>query len=97
MSRDHILAILRRHASDLRGLGAARLFLFGSASRDQAGPESDVDLFFDFEDPRFSIIELIALQARISQLLGARADVMSRGSLHPRVRTSIEGSAVQVF
>jgi len=97
MSCDHILAILRRHANDLRRLGVTRLFLFGSASRDEAGPASDIDLFFDFEDPRFSIIELVALQERISQLLNARADVMSRGSLHPRARASIEGSAVQVF
>jgi predicted nucleotidyltransferase len=97
MTCDQILAILRRHANDLRRLGAARLFLFGSASRNDAGPESDVDLFFDFDDPRFSIIELVALQDRISQLLNARADVMSRGSLHPRARASIEGSAVRVF
>jgi predicted nucleotidyltransferase len=97
MSRDQILAILRRHSSDLRRLGAAQLFLFGSASRDEAGPQSDVDLFFDFDDPRFSLIELVALQERISQLLDARADVMSRGSLHPRARESIEQSAVRVF
>ncbi len=97
MNRDEILAILRRHASDLRRLGAERLFLFGSASRNEAGPESDVDLFFDFDDPGFSIVELVALQERIGQLLDARADVMSRGSLHPRMRDSIEGSSVQVF
>jgi predicted nucleotidyltransferase len=97
MNRDEILAILRRHASDLRRLGAERLFLFGSASRNEAGPESDVDLFFDFDDPGFSIVELVALQERIGQLLNARADVMSRGSLHRRVRASIEGSSVQVF
>jgi len=97
MSRDQILAILRRHAHDLRRLGASRLFLFGSASRNEAGPASDVDLFFDFDDPRFSIIELVALQERISQLLKTRADVMSRGSLHPRARASIEDSAVRVF
>lgn len=97
MDRDHILATLRRHAADLKRLGASRLFLFGSASRDEAGPSSDVDLFFDFDDPRFSLVELVYLQDRITDLLQARADVMSRGSIHPRLRASIEGSAVQVF
>jgi predicted nucleotidyltransferase len=97
MSCDQILAVLRRHAHDLRSLGAARLFLFGSASRNEAGSASDVDLFFDFDDPKFSIVELVALQQRISHLLDARADVMSRGSLHPRARASIERSAVRVF
>jgi predicted nucleotidyltransferase len=94
MDRDHILATLRRHTLDLRGLGISSLFLFGSAARNEAGPASDVDLFFDFDDPRFS---LVALQERIADLLHIRADVMSRGSIHPRLRASIEGSAVQVF
>ena len=54
-------------------------------------------VFFDFDAPRFSIIEFVALQDRISGLLCAPADVMSRGGIHPRLRPSIEGSAVQVF
>jgi predicted nucleotidyltransferase len=97
MTRDHILATLRGHATDLRRLGASSLFLFGSAARNEAGAASDVDLFFDFVDPRFSLVELVALQDRITELLHARADVMSRGSIHPRLRSSIEGSAVRVF
>ncbi len=97
MDRDQILAILRRHAGDLRRLGASRLFLFGSFARNEAGAGSDVDLFFDFDDPRFSLVELVALQDRIADLLQTRADVMSRGSIHPRLRASIEGSALQVF
>lgn len=97
MNRDQVLSILRRNAADLRGLGVSRLFLFGSASRNEAGPASDVDLFFDFDTPRFSLVELVALQDRISGLLHARADVMSRGSIHPQLRQSIEGSALQVF
>ena len=97
MDRDHILATLRSHAADLTRLGAMRLFLFGSASRNEAGPSSDVDLFFDFDDPRFSLVELVALQDRIGGLLDRPVDVMSRGSIHPKLRTSIEGSAIQVF
>ncbi len=97
MNRDDILATLRRHAPDLRRMGVSNLFLFGSAARDEAGPASDVDLFFDFDDPRFSLVELVALQQRIGDLLHVRADVMSRGSIHPRLRPAIEGSAVRVF
>ena len=97
MDRDQILSTLRNHAADLKRLGVSGLFLFGSAARDEHGPSSDVDLYFDFDDPRFSLIELVALKDRIGDLLHARADVMSRGSIHPRLRPSIEGSAVQVF
>ena len=97
MDREQILSTLRRHATELRRLGAARLYLFGSVARNEAGPASDVDLFFDFDAPKFSLVELVALQDRISALLRAPADVMSRGSIHPRLRQSIETSAVQVF
>lgn len=97
MERDQVLSTLRRHAADLKKLGASRLFLFGSVAKNQARADSDVDLFFDFDDPRFSLIELVALNERVAELLHVRADVMSRGSIHPRLRASIESSALQVF
>ena len=97
MSRDQILSILRDHAGDLRRLGVEQLFLFGSASRDQAGPHSDVDLFFDYDAPGFSLIELVALRDQISAHLQTPADVMSRASIHPRLRSAIESSALRVF
>ncbi len=97
MKRDQVLSVLRSHAADLKRLGAARLFLFGSVAKDEAHSASDVDLFFDFDDPCFSLIELVALNDRIAELLHAPADVMTRGSIHPRLRSSVEDSAVQVF
>jgi len=97
MDRDLILATLRRHADDLRRLGVSGLYLFGSAARNEAGHTSDVDLFFDFDNSRFSLVELVALQDRIGHLLHLRADVTSRGGLHPLLRQSIENSAIQVF
>lgn len=97
MERDQILSTLRRHSADLKGLGVSRLYLFGSVAKNEARPDSDVDLFFDFDDPHFSLVELVALNDRIAELLHARADVMSRGSIHPRLRPSIESAALQVF
>lgn len=97
MNRERIIATLRSNAVDLKRLGASTLFVFGSVARDEAGPLSDVDLFFDFEDARFSLVELVALRRRIGELVQAPVDVMSRGSIHPRLRAAIESSAVQVF
>ena len=97
MERDQVLSTLRRHSADLKRLGVSRLFLFGSVAKNKARRDSDVDLFFDFDDPGFSLIELVALNDHIAGLLHTRADVMSRGSIHPRLRSSIESSALQVF
>ena len=95
--RDHVLQSLRAREAALRRSGVTGLYLFGSMARDTAGPDSDVDLFFDYADPRFSMIELIDVQTQITAILGRRADVMTRGSLHPMLRDAIEASAIQVF
>ena len=97
MKRDVALFTLRAHEAELKTLGVERLYLFGSVARNQARADSDVDLFFDFKDPKFSLIELIGLQNRLGDLLSTTADVMTRGSLHPILRADIEQSAVQVF
>jgi predicted nucleotidyltransferase len=97
MTREDALTALRAHKAELKRLGVDRLYLFGSVARNEARTNSDVDLFFDFDNPKFSLIELISVQNRLSDLLPNPADVMTRGSLHPVLRAGIEQSAVQVF
>jgi predicted nucleotidyltransferase len=71
--------------------------LFGSVARQESKPDSDVDLFFDTNNPRFSLIELVDVQEKVSDILGAETDVMTRASLHPMLRTRIEAEALRVF
>jgi len=97
MDQETIVAELRRHADQLRGEGVAALYLFGSTARGEARRGSDVDLFFDYSDPKFSLIELVRVKDRVSAILGVEADVMTRDSLHPMLKERIEASAVRVF
>lgn len=97
MDRDHVIETLRAHEADLHRAGVARLYLFGSVSRGEARPDSDVDLFFDTDNPRFSLIELVDVQEKVSGILGTDADVMTRASLHPMLRPHIEAEALRVF
>jgi hypothetical protein len=97
IGRGEVLATLRDHSSELRSYGVSHLFLFGSVCRDETRAGSDVDLFFDFDDPRFSAIELLRLKDRVEHLLSRPVDLMTRSSLHPRLRHGIEQSALQVF
>jgi predicted nucleotidyltransferase len=97
MDRETAVTKLRRHAPALRAEGVAALYLFGSTSRDQAREASDVDLFFDYDDPKFSLIELVRVKDRVSAILGVRTDVMTRDSLHPMLKERIEASAIRVF
>ena len=97
MNREQVITALRGHEAELHRFGVSRLFLFGSVARNEAGPESDVDLFFDTDNPRFSLIELVDVQERVNAILGVASDVMTRASLHPMLRQRIEAEALRVF
>jgi hypothetical protein len=47
MRRDDVIAKLKETEPVLRGFGVAALYLFGSHARDEASPDSDVDVFID--------------------------------------------------
>jgi len=97
MDRAEALARLRAHQAELRALGVQHLYLFGSTACGEAGTASDVDLFFDHERGKLSLFGLMDVQARASEILGRKADVMTRESLHKTLRQRIEAWALQVF
>ena len=97
-TRDEVIAVLRAEAAAIRKLGATALYLFGSAARDEIGPDSDVDVFIDF-DPEgpFSFVELIGLQDLLKEKLQRDVDLTTRGGLHPRLKARIERSSIKVL
>ncbi len=97
MNRDDAISRLRRHEADLKRLGVERLFMFGSTARDEAKEDSDVDLFFDYEKGKFGLFELMDVKAYAASILGRKADIMTRDSLHKTLRRQIEATAVRVF
>ncbi len=97
MDRDEVIAKLRARQPELHRTGVAALFLFGSVAREEAKADSDIDLFFDTDNPRFSLIHLVDVHDKVASILGAETDVMTRASLHPMLRGRIEAEAVRVF
>ncbi len=63
----------------------------------EAKEDSDVDLFFDHEKGKLGLYELMDVKEYATSILGRKTDIMTRNSLHPRLRTRIEKSAVLVF
>jgi predicted nucleotidyltransferase len=97
MKRDEAITKLRQHEAKLRALGVEHLYLFGSTARNEARPDSDVDLFFDHPEGSLGLYELLDVKALTAEILGSKADIMTRRSLHRLLRPRIEASAVLVF
>jgi predicted nucleotidyltransferase len=91
-----VIALLSAHTAELvREYGLHSLALFGSVARDEAGPDSDVDLLVEFCRP-IGLFDLIRLQHRLEEILGRPVDLGTRRSLRPRIRDSVLGELLDV-
>jgi predicted nucleotidyltransferase len=72
--------------------GAARVRVFGSRARGDASPDSDLDLIVEMERGR-SLLDLIALERQLKDMLGIEVDVLTTGSISPYLRDTIEREA----
>ena len=94
MERDQAIAILKAHEAELKQLGVQHLYLFGSTARGDARPDSDVDLFFDYEQGKLGLYELMDVKEAAARILGRKTDIVTRDSIHRVLRERIEASAV---
>lgn len=93
-----VLGRLRAGADGLRARGIASLSVFGSVARGEARPGSDIDLLADLDPAKpLSLVGLSSLRAELSDLLGAPADLVERGSLRKAVRLAAEREAVRAW
>jgi predicted nucleotidyltransferase len=70
------------------------LAVFGSALREDFGPDSDIDLLVLFEpDADIGLIAYNALQRRLSAALGRPVDLVSKKWLNPIIRDEVLRSA----
>jgi predicted nucleotidyltransferase len=98
MKRELTIAKLKEHEAELKQLGVEHLYLFGSTTaRDEARGDSDVDLFFDHPEGSLGLFELMDVKDAAERILGRKADIMTRRSLHRILRPKIEAAAQQVF
>ena len=99
MDRTGLLAILTKFAGALRECGATRVYLFGSRARGTNRPNSDLDIFIDYEPSAKvpSMFRLMQIEDEISEALGVPVTITTRSALHPLMKESIERDAVQVL
>ena len=93
MRRDETLAILGAHREELRRRGVKSLAVFGSVARDEARPDSDVDLLVELERPA-GIFKLVAVQDYLESILRCRVDLVTRGGLKRQLRERVLAEAI---
>jgi predicted nucleotidyltransferase len=98
MDRSTLIEALRKYDAPLRQNGATGLYIFGSRARGTHRPDSDLDLFIDY-DPEVhvpNIFRLMQIEERIAGDLGIPVTITTRDALHPLMKERIERDAVRV-
>jgi predicted nucleotidyltransferase len=82
-----LAAFCRRH-------NVAKLSLFGSALRNDFGPESDIDLLIEFQSHAApSLLDLGGMQQELCDLLGRQVDLKTPEFLSPFIRERVQREA----
>lgn len=96
MTRQETLEVLSAHKAEMvHRFGVARLALFGSTARDEAGPDSDVDLLVAFAG-KVTFDGYMDLHAFLQNLLGVKVDLATDAMIKPRMRSRMERERVEV-
>ena len=96
MRRAEVLELLSARQDEIvRRFGVRSLSLFGSMARDEARPDSDVDVLVEFDGPTTFDVQM-GLLVFLEDLLGCRVDVVTAKGLKPRLRPLIERDLVRV-
>ena len=97
LTREEALRILREHQAELvERFGVRELALFGSTVRNEARPDSDVDLLADFAEG-CDWQDRDEASAFLQNLFGRQVDLVSRPELFGKVRAWVEREELPVF
>jgi predicted nucleotidyltransferase len=96
MNRARTLALLGQSKPILAArYGVTRLALFGSAARDSARRDSDVDILVAFDGPA-TADRYFGVQFYLEDLLGRPVDLVTDRALRAELRPFVEKEAVHV-
>jgi len=96
LSSDQARLLRRRRGDILKACsrhGARNVRIFGSVARGQARPGSDIDVLCDL-DPDRDLVDLAALRAELTEILGVPVDVSTPRLLKPAILAAALREAV---
>ena len=96
LTNSHALHMLEANSEQLRRLGVEKIALYGSVARDEATPQSDVDVLVDLADACMTLEGYMDLCIYLEELFGRRVDVTTFRSIKPHMRDSMLADVVYV-
>jgi hypothetical protein len=97
LSRDEAIRRLQTVESEIRSLGVRRLALFGSVLRNEARPDSDVDVLVEFTPAEKTFDRFMALADLLEDTLEHPVEVVTTESLSPFIGPHILAEARDVL
>ena len=95
MKRQCALELIAASKAELQDrFGVTGLALFGSTARDEAGPDSDVDVLVTFDGPATSA-RYFGVQFYLEDLLNRPIDLVTEKALRPELRPYVERELVR--
>ncbi|MEM7063303.1 MAG: nucleotidyltransferase family protein [Cyanobacteria bacterium P01_B01_bin.77] len=96
MKKQQVLDLLQIHQERIEEFAVKSLSLFGSVARDEATPDSDVDLLVEFQHP-VGLFTLLSLKSFLEEILCCPVDLGTPNSLRPHLRDTVLGEAIRAI
>jgi predicted nucleotidyltransferase len=99
MNRRDVIALLKNAEPALKAHGIAALFLFGSYARDEARPDSDIDLLAEVADTaHLTLRDMLDAQAVIeAEVPDTEIFLVTRDEIVPFYLPDIDDSKLKIF
>lgn len=95
--RPQVLSLIEKALPELKErFGVETLGLFGSVSRGEDTPESDIDIIFTFQKGRTSFGSLIHLELYLKELLGREIDLIPEDAVSRYMMPEISREVIRI-
>jgi predicted nucleotidyltransferase len=89
LTTENVLEKLDTHKNKLKSYGVKRIGLFGSLTRGEQTPESDLDILVEFERDQKIFDNYMDLKIFLEELFACNVDLVVKEAIKPALNESI--------